>query len=171
MGVTYSRPTTGTGVPSTERFLARPLWACLEPCHVSQNRLPAFALMLGFRPCSAIRMLNEFSRQEHVPFQNIFQSISSGPGYALRRQPGGPEYGGSSHSGRRYRGRRSYELSQCQLIRRCVGLSIAFANSLKYLVFRRSHPPGGMTPAWRVSASNDIKRKRKAEVAGNLVPR
>ena len=154
MGVTYSRPTTGTGVPSTERFLARPLWACLEPCHVSQNRLPAFALMLGFRPCSAIRMLNEFSRQEHVPFQNIFQSISSGPGYALRWQPRGPECGGSSHFGWSYRGRRSYELSQCQLRPRCVQLSIACVNILKYFVFRRSHPPGGRTLARRVSASN-----------------
>ena len=77
----------------------------------AQNRLPAFGLIFGFPTCSAVRMLTEFSRQEHVPFQNIFQSISSGPGYALRWQPGVPECGGSSHSGRSYRGRRSYELS------------------------------------------------------------
>jgi hypothetical protein len=31
-GVTYSRPNSGTGMPSTERFRARPMWACLEPC-------------------------------------------------------------------------------------------------------------------------------------------
>jgi hypothetical protein len=35
-GVTYSRPTTGTGMPSTERFRARPMWACLEPCPLSE---------------------------------------------------------------------------------------------------------------------------------------
>jgi hypothetical protein len=122
----------------------------------------------GLAPASMSKI--EGCTQEHVPFQNIFQSISSGPGYALRRQPGGPECGGSSHSGRSYRGRRSYELSQCQLIRRCVGLSIGFLNILKYLVFRRSRPPGGRTLARRVSASNEIKRKRQAEVARNHVP-
>src|ERR1039458_8708983 len=62
-------------------------------------------------------------------------------------------------------------LKQCQLAHRCVGLSIAFVNILKYLVFRRSHPPGGRTLARRVSASNIIKRKRQAEVARNRVPR
>jgi hypothetical protein len=36
-GVTYSRPSTGTGMPSQERFRARPMWACLEPCPVSRN--------------------------------------------------------------------------------------------------------------------------------------
>src|ERR1035441_8810789 len=84
----------------------------VKPPSVSsaQNRLPAFALVLGFRPCSSIRMLTEFSRQEHVPLPSIFQSISSGPGYALRRQPGGPERGGSSQPGWSCRGRRSYEL-------------------------------------------------------------
>ena len=56
---------------------------------------------------------------------------------------------------------------QCQLAHRCVGLSTAFVNILKYLVFRRSHPPGGRTLARRVSASNIIKRKRQAEVARN----
>jgi hypothetical protein len=61
-------------------------------------------------------------------------------------------------------------LKQCQLIRRCVGLSIAFVNILKYLVLGRSHPPGGGTLARRVSASNIIKRKRQAEVARNRVP-
>jgi len=75
-----------------------------------QNRLPAFALIFGFPTCSEVQMLTEFSRQEHVPFQNIFQSISSGPGYALRRQPGGPERGGSSRLGWSWWGRRSYEL-------------------------------------------------------------
>jgi hypothetical protein len=59
---------------------------------------------------------------------------------------------------------------QCRLMNRCSGLSIAFANNLKYLVFRRSRPPGGGTLAGRVSASNHIKRERQAEVAGNLEP-
>ena len=71
---------------------------------------PAFALVFGFPTCSAIRMLTEFSRQGHVTLRNIFQSISSGPGYALRRQPGGPERGGSSQPGWSCRGRRSYGL-------------------------------------------------------------
>ena len=35
MGVTYSRPTTGTRMPTQERFRARPAWACLEPCPVN----------------------------------------------------------------------------------------------------------------------------------------
>ena len=35
-GVTYSRPNPGTGMPSQERFRARPMWACLEPCPVSK---------------------------------------------------------------------------------------------------------------------------------------
>jgi len=29
-GVTYSRSLTGTGMPSKERFQARPMWACLQ---------------------------------------------------------------------------------------------------------------------------------------------
>ena len=37
MGVTYSRSNPGTGMPLQERFRARPMWACLEPCPVSQN--------------------------------------------------------------------------------------------------------------------------------------
>ena len=36
-GVTYSRPDTGTGMPSLERFRARPMSACSEPCPVGQN--------------------------------------------------------------------------------------------------------------------------------------
>jgi hypothetical protein len=59
---------------------------------------------------------------------------------------------------------------QCQLAHRCVGLSTAFVNILKYLVFRRSRPPGGRTLARRVSASNIIKRKRQAEVARKTTP-
>ena len=30
MGVTYSRSTTGTGMPFKERFRTRPAWACLQ---------------------------------------------------------------------------------------------------------------------------------------------
>jgi hypothetical protein len=30
MGVTYSRSTTGTGMPFKERFRTRPVWACLQ---------------------------------------------------------------------------------------------------------------------------------------------
>ena len=67
--------------------------------------------------------------------------------------------------------RSGFLLKQCQLIRRCVGLSMAFVNVLKHLVSRRFHPPGGGMLARRVSASNVIKRKRQAEVAQNLVPR
>src|ERR1017187_3125998 len=62
-----------------------------------------------------------------------------------------------------------FPFEQCQLAKRCVGLAVAFVNILKYLVFRRSHPPGGRMLARRVSASNIIKRKRQAEVAGILV--
>src|ERR1035441_3653811 len=36
-GVSYSRPNPGTGMPSQERFRARPMWACLEPCPVGRN--------------------------------------------------------------------------------------------------------------------------------------
>ena len=35
-GVTYSRPTTGTGMPLQERFGARPIWACLVACPVHE---------------------------------------------------------------------------------------------------------------------------------------
>jgi hypothetical protein len=35
-GVTYSRPTTGTGMPLQERFGARPMWACLVACPVNE---------------------------------------------------------------------------------------------------------------------------------------
>jgi len=35
-GVTYSRPATGTGMPLQERFGARPMWACLVACPVSE---------------------------------------------------------------------------------------------------------------------------------------
>jgi len=34
--VTYSRPATGTGMPLQERFGARPMWACLVACPVSE---------------------------------------------------------------------------------------------------------------------------------------
>jgi hypothetical protein len=34
MGVTYSHPTTGTRMPTQERFRTRPAGACLEPCPV-----------------------------------------------------------------------------------------------------------------------------------------
>jgi len=34
--VTYSRPTTGTGMPLQERFGARPMWACLVACPVHE---------------------------------------------------------------------------------------------------------------------------------------
>ena len=34
--MTYSRPTTGTGMPLQERFGARPMWACLVACPVNE---------------------------------------------------------------------------------------------------------------------------------------
>ena len=45
-GVPYSRPTTGTRMPTQKRFRTRPAWACLEPCPVLTN----FAFCCGQQP-------------------------------------------------------------------------------------------------------------------------
>jgi len=52
-GVTYSRPNPGTGMPSQERFRARPMWACLEPCPASQN----YQFWIGQQPKPQISFL------------------------------------------------------------------------------------------------------------------
>ena len=41
-GVIYSRPNTGTDMPSKERFRARPFWACLE----SRPRIESVSFVL-----------------------------------------------------------------------------------------------------------------------------
>jgi len=78
-GVSYSRPNSGTGMPSTERFQARPTWAYLESCPLRE--ITSFELDSSRSRKSIVKLI-----KSHTSFRNDRIKAKSGvrykPGFA-----------------------------------------------------------------------------------------